>query len=120
MFAPMQCAVFLAMLVACSGGAGGGSTGHGPGPAPGRADAGVPAAAAPVTVRECDELIAHAVALAGAARGSGSAAATAAELDGVAATLRAELGVRCAAVPRAALACAMATSALADLAACER
>ena len=117
----MHRVAILSMLVACGGGAGGGSPGHGTGPTPARADAGVPVAeAAPVTVRECDELIAHAAALAGAARGSGSAAPTAAEVDGVAATLRADLGVRCAALPRAAYLCALAAGTLAELTACER
>ncbi len=117
----MQRVAILAMLAACSGGAGGGGPGHGTGPTPVRADAGAPVAeAAPVTVRECDELIGHAAGLAGAARGSGSAAPTAAELDSVAATLRAELGVPCAALPRPAYTCAMVAATLDTLAACER
>jgi len=116
----MQRAKHLALvaLVACSGG-GGGTTGHGTGPTTARVDAGAPIAAAPLTVRECDELIAHAVALAGAARGSGSAVPTAAELDAVAASLRADLGVRCATLPREAARCAMAATTPAELSACE-
>jgi hypothetical protein len=109
---------------ACSGGSGA-SGGHTPHPPAPTADAGAgsgsaAASTAPLTVRECDDLIAHAVALAGVARGSGSAAPTAAELDGVAASLRSgELGVRCAALSRAAYRCAMAASTTAGLAACD-
>lgn len=115
---PRVLAVALA-LAACSGGSGGGG-GHPTRPVPATVDAGAPVGAAPVTVRECDDLIAHAVALAGSARGSGSAAPTPAELDAVAASLRADLGVRCASLAREAHRCAMAATTLADLAACER
>jgi len=121
--ATMRLAAIAALLAACSGGggAGGGAGGgHGTGPGSARVDAGTPLSAAPLTVRECDELISHAVTLAGSDHGSGSAAPTPAELDEVASSLRADLGVRCAQLPRAAHACAMAATTLAELAACER
>jgi hypothetical protein len=110
----MQRAFLLAVaLAACSGGstAGGGHTTKPPPPA--TIDAGV-ASAAPLTVRECDDLISHAVALAG------SGSATAAEQETVAAGLRNDLGVRCASLPRAAYVCAMAATKLGDLAVCDR
>lgn len=111
-------AVMVALVAACSGGAGPTEHPHPPHPPP--ADARAPVTAAPLTVRECDDLIAHAVQLEAAHRGSGSAAPTPAEVEAAAAQVRADLGVACADLPRAVYDCALAAGSHDALLACDR
>jgi len=122
-------ALALALALACSGGGGGRTHPTGPDHAPdapaagsgGSAAAAVPAA--PPTERECDELIAHAVALRVAELGQTlppEQVPTEAEQAALRAELRGRFLADCRGGTRRGYDCAIAARSLADLGGCQR